>query len=78
MEFEWEDSKEKDNLKKHGTTFTESMSTFLDACGIKLDDPSHSKNEKRLYWVGKSDSGRILTTRFTKRGEKIRIIGCAE
>ena len=31
-----------------------------------------------FYWVGKRSSGRVLTTRFTRRGTKIRIIGSAE
>ena len=79
MDFEWDKSKEKENIKNHKVDFTESMSTFFDTQGIQLDDVAHSKMEKRFYWVGKSESGRILTTYFTRRGRTtIRIIGCAE
>jgi len=71
-------AKELENKRKHGISFTEAVETFSDPNGVQLVDKSHSKTEERFYWVGKSDSGRILTTRFTKRGTKIRIIGCAE
>ncbi len=78
MEFEWDDSKEKLNIKKHKVSFAESVGTFFDPSGIQLVDESHSGAEKRYYWIGMSKSDKILTTYFTKRGSKIRIIGCAE
>ena len=78
MEFEWDYSKEAENLKKHGVSFAEAVETFFDPNGVVLEDERHSLAEERFYWVGKSDRGRILTTRFTRRGEKIRIFGCAE
>jgi uncharacterized protein len=65
-------------IKKHGVSFAESVDTFFDPKGIQLTDESHSELEKRFYWIGKSNSGRILTTYFTQRGDKVRIIGCAE
>jgi len=78
MEFEWDVSKEHANIKKHGVTFFEATSSFYDGNGIQLVDKKHSKDERRYYWVGRSDSGRVLTTWFTKRGSKIRIVGSAE
>ncbi|MHB1565287.1 MAG: BrnT family toxin [Acidiferrobacter sp.] len=78
MEFEWDLSKERANLRKHGVSFSEAVETFLDAHGFQLTDQTHSEEEARFYWVGKSDTGRVLTTRFTHRGQKIRIIGSAE
>ncbi|MBS1985319.1 MAG: BrnT family toxin [Bdellovibrionales bacterium] len=78
MNFEWDLAKELENKRKHGISFTEAVETFSDPNGVQLVDKTHSKTEERFYWVGKSDSGRILTTRFTRRGTKIRIIGCAE
>jgi uncharacterized DUF497 family protein len=78
MEFEWDFGKERENQKKHKVSFSEAVETFSDPDGIQLVDTSHSNTEDRFYWVGKSGSGRILTTRFTKRGSKIRIIGSAE
>jgi uncharacterized DUF497 family protein len=78
MEFEWDAKKEQANIKKHGVSFAESVDTFFDPKGIQLTDESHSNLEKRFYWIGKSKSGRILTTYFTQRGDKVRIIGRAE
>lgn len=78
MEFEWDVVKEADNLTKHGVEFVEAVETFLDPLGIQLTDEKHSRAETRYYWVGKTHKGRILTTRFVRRGGKIRIIGSAE
>ena len=78
MEFEWDASKEADNLRKHGVSFAEAVESFFDPHGLLLVDEKHSGVEDRFYWVGKSSSGRVLTTRFTRRGTKIRIIGSAE
>lgn len=79
MEFEWNDLKEKENVRKHKVNFTEAMNTFFDSQGLLFKDEFHSQFEKRFYWIGKSAiTKRILTTYFTKRGHKIRIIGCAE
>ena len=78
MEFEWDLSKEWVNVRKHGVTFAEAVESFFDPHGFQLVDVKHSRAEGRFYWVGKSESGRVLTTRFTRRGQKIRIIGSAE
>lgn len=78
MEFEWDASKEAENLRKHRLSFAEAVESFFDPQGLLVVDEKHSKAEDRFYWVGKSASGRVLTTRFTRRAGKIRIIGCAE
>lgn len=78
MDFEWDISKELENIRKHRVTFAEAVESFRDPRGIKLVDRVHSKGEPRFYWVGRSESGRILTSWFTLRGDRIRIIGCAE
>jgi hypothetical protein len=70
-------SKEIDNLRKHGISFAEAVETFSDPNGLQLRDIKHSSVEARFFWVGKSESGTILTTRFTRRGNIIRIFGSA-
>jgi uncharacterized DUF497 family protein len=77
VEFQWDLSKEIENLKKHGIAFAEAVETFSDPDGFQLTDTKHSAIEERFFWVGKSASGKILTTRFTRRGDIIRIIGSA-
>jgi hypothetical protein len=78
MEFEWDASKETENFWKHKITFAEAVESFYDPSGFVLVDKRHSDVEQRFYWIGKSSSGRVLTTRFTRRGAKIRIIGSGE
>lgn len=78
LEFEWDDRKDHANLKKHGVSFIEAVDTFFDPRGIQLVDQNHTSRERRFYWVGISKSGRVLTTYFTRRGDKLRIIGSAE
>ena len=77
MEFEWDLSKEIENLQKHGVDFMEAIETFSDPNGFQLKDAKHSAAEMRFFWVGKSRSGKVITTRFTRRGDIIRIIGAA-
>jgi len=78
MDFEWDMEKELGNLKKHGVSFLEAIETFSDPDGFAMDDIKHSSNETRYYWIGKSGQDRILTTRYTRRGNHIRLIGSAE
>ena len=78
MEFEWDLAKEQANIDKHGHTFSEAIEAFQDSHGVQLVDQKHSLREHRFYWVGKVNSGKILTVWFTRRRNKIRIIGCAE
>ena len=77
MEFEWDLTKELENLRKHGIPFSDAVESFLDPHGFQLVDAKHSVREKRFFWVGRLSTGQVLTTRFTKRGGKIRIIGSA-
>lgn len=78
MEFEWDAKKDRTNVAKHGVSFVESAETFLDPQGIQVFDEKHSHAEMRYYWIGKTAKGRLLTTRFVQRGNKIRILGSAE
>ena len=78
MEFEWDAAKERENIRKHHVDFLEATSVFLDPRGFQLVDAKHGETEERFSWIGKSLTGRILTTRFTRREQRIRIIGSAE
>ena len=78
MEFEWDAAKELANISKHKVNFTEAVETFFDPKSFQMTDIKHSEREPRSYWIGKSNSGRILTTWFTRRGSTIRLIGSAE
>lgn len=73
-EFEWDPDKEQENIKKHGVSFYEAQSAFLDSCRVIAQDLRHSKVETRYYCFGKVD-GMVMTVRFTYRKHKIRIFG---
>jgi uncharacterized DUF497 family protein len=72
--FEWDETKNQENLKKHGIPFEIAQYAFADPEGIILEDLAHSEKEKRYYCVGKIEEG-IVTVRFTYRNKVIRIFG---
>ncbi len=72
--FEWDLVKELENIRKHGIDFTAAAKTFLDPDRIVAKDEKHSATEERLFCIRKCGS-QILTVRYTKRGNQIRIIG---
>jgi hypothetical protein len=75
MTFEWDEKKNRENIRKHETPFYEGQRAFLDKDKVVLDDVLHSTRlEKRYFCLGKVD-GRVLTVRFTTRGHVIRIFG---
>jgi uncharacterized DUF497 family protein len=78
MEFEWDAIKEITNIRKHGIPFALAVETFFDPRGFQMVDRNHSAQESRFYWIGKTGTGRVLTTWFTRRSGVVRIIGCAE
>jgi uncharacterized DUF497 family protein len=74
VRFEWDPSKAKKNLNKHGVSFEEATSVFYDALMVTGADPDHSVGEERLISFGVSSSGRLLVVAHTERGSTIRII----
>ena len=76
MEFEWDPTKAKENLEKHGVSFDKARYAFADPKRIIEVDEGHSQEEPRYFCYGKVD-GRILTVRFTPRAGNLRIFGAA-
>lgn len=72
--FEWDENKNKQNLKKHKIFFEEAQYAFSDGQRIIAGDLEHSNDEERYYCFGKIEEN-IVTVRFTYRNNKIRIIG---
>lgn len=72
--FEWDDIKAATNLRKHGVSFEEAASVFLDALAYTFDDPDHSVGEQRLLTFGFSQFGQLLAVIHAERGRSIRII----
>ncbi len=74
--FEWDQSRNLDNIAKHGVAFQDAQQAFQDDQRVILEDGRHSENEQRYFCLGKV-SGEIMTVRFTYRDGKIRIFGAA-
>lgn len=74
MEFEWDEAKAEGNLRKHGVSFPEAATTFVDTLAAIFPDPDHSDEEVREILVGHSERNRLLVVSFTERGANIRII----
>lgn len=74
--FEWDESKDTLNQRKHGVSFFEAQSAFLDPKRVIAADRSHSQQEQRYYCFGiDAEEAGVLTVRFTYRSRRIRIIG---
>lgn len=74
MKFEWDTAKAKANVRKHGVSFDEAGSAFLDQLALSGPDPDHSMDEPRYITFGMSSLGRLLAVFHTHRPGVIRII----
>ena len=74
LEFQWNNRKAEDNLRKHGVSFREATTVFSDFLSLTIPDPLHSQWEERLVTIGYSEKQRLLVVVHTERGDTIRII----
>jgi uncharacterized protein len=68
--FEWNTSKRRINLLKHGIDFEEATEVFY---GASLLRRSYRNNEERWVAIGESEK-RVIAVVFTQRGNTFRII----
>jgi uncharacterized protein len=74
MIVEWDESKDAANRRKHGISFAEAVTVFDDPLATTVDDPDHSKQERRYLTTGLSAGGRVLIVAHTYKRSLIRII----
>jgi uncharacterized DUF497 family protein len=60
IEFAWDRRKAQSNVVKHGVSFGEAQTVFLDENARLIDDPDHSAEEERFVLVGYSFQARCL------------------
>jgi uncharacterized DUF497 family protein len=74
--FEWDERKNRANRKRHGVSFEEARSAFLDENARVVPDPEHSEEEDRFVLLGWSASLRVLLVCHCYREEEsiVRII----
>ena len=75
MIYEWDAEKATANVRKHGVSFEEAQTVFLDPLAESFDDPDHSADEHRFITIGMSTQQRLLFVAHAEGGEdRIRII----
>lgn len=76
IRFEWDEKKNRQNIRKHGVSFEEAQSVFLDDHAMRFYDPDHSEDEDRFLMLGLSFTLRILVVChcYRERDDVIRII----
>jgi len=75
--FEWDASKARANLKKHGVSFEHAAEAFDDAFALIEEYITADYGEDRFVLIGRAFGG-ILAVIYTERGERIRIISARE
>lgn len=70
----WDSIKAANNVKKHGISFEEACSVFLDPLSATGCDPDHSTSEERWLTFGRSSHGHLLVVSHTDHRDTIRII----
>lgn len=75
LKFEWDETKNLSNQKKHGISFGEAKTVFTDEFGRLIPDPDHSAYEERFILMGMSVQFRLLIVCHCERNaDTIRII----
>lgn len=76
--FEWDARKAAANATKHGVTFDDAVTVFVDANALDGPDLAHSEAEPRYLRLGTTADGRVLMVAYTIRRrahvETIRLI----
>ncbi len=60
IRFQWDEAKSRENKRKHGVSFEEAQTVFLDENAIRYLDPDHSTDEDRFLMLGISFKLRVL------------------
>ena len=76
LRFVWDQRKARDNAKKHGVSFDEAQTVFLDESALLLGDPDHSEDEDRFLLLGVSARLRLLVVChcYRESDSEIRLI----
>jgi len=64
-DYEWDAHKAASNLNKHGVTFEQAASVFLDALTLTVFDVAHSEHEERWFTLGHTTGGVLLAVAHT-------------
>ena len=74
MIYEWEAEKAKANLRKHGVSFEEAATIFLDPLAVTFPHPHPSHEEEREITIGHSTRGQVVFVAHCRREDRTRVI----
>ncbi len=82
-DFEWDAAKALTNVAKHGVTFDQAATVFLDALALTVYDESHSQSEERWFTIGHDAGGMLLAVAHTYQvtapaSARVRIISARQ
>jgi uncharacterized protein len=78
VEYEWDPEKDRVNREKHGISFAEASTVFLDPLAATVADERHSIEELRFRTVGYTATERLVLVAHTDRDDGIRIISARD
>ena len=64
-DFQWDGVKALSNASKHGVTFEQAASVFLDPLALTVFDEAHSQREERWWLLGYDSNGVLLLVAHT-------------
>lgn len=73
MRFEWDPTKNRANIAKHGVDFADAVAVFEDDLALTRPD-AEARGEPRFVTLGQDAFGRFLVVAFAERGSRVRII----
>ena len=79
MIYEWDTKKAAENQRKHGLSFDDAATVFLDPFALTFDDPDHSLNERRFITIGMATNQRLVFVAHVEvDDDRIRIISARD
>jgi uncharacterized DUF497 family protein len=72
--YEWNSAKAAANRKKHGISFEDAVTVFLDPLALTFPDPDHSADERQEITIGHTIRQETVFVSHCERGDRIRII----
>ena len=73
MEYEWDATKNRANLAKHGIDFADAVAVVEDDLALSRPD-SESRGEPRFVTLGIDSLSRLLVVVYTERDARLRLI----
>ena len=70
----WDPAKADANLQKHGISFDEAQTIFLDPLMVYVDDVDHSDGEDRYFAMGETSDHRLIAVSYTIRAGEAWLI----